>query len=372
MTLERAVLVLLLAALPCPRAFGAPRAYESGGEKFVAETLLKRPDVIWGFDFLPDGRVVFSERSGKMGLYDPKLRTTIELRGLPRVHAEGQGGLLDVKVHPDFARTSWIYFTYSQPVGKEATTTLARGKLVGKDELEVETLLSTTARSSNQVHYGSRIVFNDQGQIFLSVGERGEREQAQKLDNHQGKILRLTADGKPAPDNPFAQRKGALAEVWSYGHRNPQGLTFHPSTGDLWEAEMGPRGGDELNVVKRGANYGWPVVTFGTEYHGPKIGEGSAKNGVEAPVAHWVPSISPSGLAFYTGDAFPKWKGDLFVATLSGMHLRRLKMDGTRVVAQEELLKDLESRFRQVRANPDGGLCASTDDGAILCLRPAK
>lgn len=346
----------------------AALTYEVDGHKFKVETVVKRDDVVWSFDFLPDGRIVFSERRGQMGLFDPKAKKATVLKGVPKVRAEGQGGLLDVKVHPDYVKNGWVYFTFSEPVGEKATTTLARGKIDGAN-LKAETLLTTKAASDAHVHYGSRINFDGKGHVFFTVGDRGERDEAQKLGSHNGALIRLKEDGRVPADNPFVKTKGALPEIYSYGHRSPQGLDRHPDTGELWEAEMGPRGGDELNLIKAGANYGWPAITYGREYGGPAIGE-KAKVGMEQPVAHWVPSISPSGMAFYRGDLFPKWKGALFLGNLSGKHLRKMTVKDGKVSDERPMLEDLDQRFRMVRSGPDGSLWFSTDDGTIARLSP--
>jgi aldose sugar dehydrogenase len=373
----RLALLACLFALPLLPAPGASASedpdapYEAGGHSFRIEALAEREDVVWGFDFLPDGRILFTERGGAMGALDPKSGAVTAIQGVPKVWARGQGGLLDVRVAPGKGRTPRIYFAYSEPVGPEtATTALASATLSGAELTQLRKLFSAHEPNSNTIHFGSRIELDGKGHLFLSVGDRDNRERAQDLAYHQGKILRLNEDGSVPKDNPFARRSGAKPEIWSYGHRSPQGLSRHPVTGELWMAEMGPRGGDELNLVKAGANYGWPVATYGREYSGPVIGV-KEKEGVEPPVAHWVPSISPSGMAIYHGDAFPKWKGSAFLANLSGMHLRRIALGGRKVVAQEEMLKDLSQRFRQVRQGPDGYLYFSTDGGLIARLVPA-
>ncbi len=325
------------------------------------ELILQRDDVIWGFDFFKNGRIVFSERGGKLAVYDPVKKATTVLAGTPLVFAKGQGGMLDVRVHP---KTEEIYFSYSEPVKGGATTALGRaqvrdGKLVG-----FRKLFSAHEPNSNTIHFGSRIEFKD-GLIFLTVGDRDNRHKAQDLSFHNGKVLRLTEDGAPAPGNPFAKKAGAKPEIWSYGHRNPQGLVLDAKTGELWEAEFGPRGGDELNLVKQGLNYGWPVITYGREYYGPKIGEGASKAGMEQPVVHWTPSISPSALTVYRGSRFPEWEGQFFLACLSGTRIQRVKLQNGKAVEQEILLADQAARFRNIRTGPDGYIYFSTDDGKI-------
>ncbi len=329
---------------------------------YKTEVLFTQKDVIWGFDFLPDGKIIFTERGGKLYTHDPKLKTTTLIGGTPVVHAVGQGGLLDVRVHP---KNGFIYLTYSEEAGKnKSTTAVARAKLDGDKLTDFKKIFSADAPSSNDHHYGSRIDFDGKGHIYISVGERGERENVQKLNTHLGKIIRLNEDGSLPQDNPFVSNKKAKPEIWAYGLRNPQGLAMRPGTDELWEAEMGPRGGDEINLILPGKNYGWPVVTYGREYYGPKIGEGTKKPGVEEPISYWVPSISPSAITFYSGDKMPEWKGNIFLALLSGQHIHRVVLDEkNKVIQQEELFKDLDWRFRNVRTGPDGYLYFSTDEG---------
>lgn len=347
------------------------KVYQSEGQKFKIEKLFSGKDVIWGFDFLDSkeaNEIIFSERdSGKLRYLNLKTRASHEIQGVPKVFAESQGGLLDVYYD---AKNQDLYLTYSEPEGKRATTSLFRGKLSSdKKKLTGQRLFQAQAWSTKGLHFGSRVAIDKDGFIFLSVGERNERDEAQKLSNHQGKILRLTKEGKAASDNPFVQTKGALPEIWSYGHRNPQGLAFD-SKGVLWEAEFGPRGGDEVNIVEKGKNYGWPVVTYGKEYWGPSIGV-TSKEGMSQPLFYWVPSISPSGLMLYEGEAFPKFKGNLFLATLSGSHLHRVVFDNAYTVQREEkLLEDLEERFRQVKQDSLGRIYLSTDSGQLLRLSP--
>lgn len=329
---------------------------------YDVETFVTRNDVIWGFDFLKDGNVIFTERGGKLLTYNQKTKKAVEISGAPKVFAEGQGGLLDVRVHPS---NGYIYLTYSQPLGgRKSATTLARTKLVGNKLTEFKNIFQTEA-SENEYHYGSRIEFDGKGHLFITSGERGERPLVQKLDNLFGKMIRLNEDGSIPKDNPYVGDKSARPEVYARGLRSPQGLAMRPGTDELWEAEMGPKGGDELNIVVPKINFGWPVVTYGTEYDGPKIGEGTSKAGMEEPVIYWVPSISPSAMTFYTGDKMPEWKGNIFLALLSGQHLRRLVLDGKKIVKQEELFKNLDWRWRNIRTGPDGYLWYGTDEGKL-------
>lgn len=337
------------------------RFYQSENMKFDVEKIISRDDVIWGLDFFPDGKVIFTERGGKMGLLDPKTKSVTMIKNVPPVHSAGQGGLLDVRVNKD----GTIWFTYSEPVLKDTSTTaLARADLKGDALVNVKKLFTGWKPNSNDHHYGSRIVFDGKGHVFFSMGERGQQEKAQDVTYHQGKILRINEDGSIPKDNPFEGAPGAKGEIWSYGHRNPQGLVMKPGTDELWEAEFGPRGGDEINFIERKKNYGWPIATYGREYYGPKIADGT-KAGTEQPITYWVPSISPSAMTFYTGSAFPGWKDNIFLACLGDQHIRRLQMEGKKVVKQEELLKDLGWRFRNVRTGPDGNLWFSTDEGVL-------
>lgn len=338
--LLHSVLALCLAA-----AVAAPAAPP-------VEILTRRSDVIWGFDFLPDGRIIFTERKGSLAIYDPKTQETVKIPGAPAVWAHGQGGLLDVRVHPDFARTRWIYLTWSQPVEGGAATAMGRGRLEKGKLAGFERLFVSNGGGSKGEHFGSRLEF-DGPSLYLSHGDRGRRKLAQDLTRHNGKILRFTHDGKP----DGAKIEGALPEIWSYGHRNPQGLAVRPGTRELWSAEMGPRGGDELNLVERGSNYGWPEITYGREYYGPKIGP-PAKEGMAQPAAYWVPSISPSALAFHGRDA-------AVLACLSGSQLRRVSLKGKTPAGQAALLKGKGWRFRAARQGPDGLLYFSTDEGLL-------
>lgn len=325
------------------------------------ETLVSKEEVIWGFDFFKDGSIIYTERTGGVFTFDPATKKSTTIKGFPKVYAVGQGGLLDVRVHPT---NGFVYFTYAEPLGKKSTTTLARAKVKGDELVEFKKLFEAQKHSANDYHYGSRIEFDKEGRVFLTVGERGERKMIWELDNHLGKVIRLNADGTVPNDNPYVNDKKAKPEIWAIGIRSPQGLAFKPGTDELWEAEMGPLGGDEINLIKKRANYGWPKVTYGREYYGMRIGV-KEKEGTEQPLVYWVPSISPSAIAFYTGDKIPAWKGNLFIATLSGTHLRRLEIDGFKITKQEELFSDLGYRFRNVRNGPDGYLYISTDEGKL-------
>lgn len=332
----------------------------------------------WSLAFLPDGRMLVSERGGTLRVVDRNGRLSDPLAGVPGVYAKGQGGLLDVVLSPSFAADKRIFFSYAEPVGRGAHTAVASAELnleegAGGGRLDgVRTLFAQNESPSGNNHWGSRLVFGRDGSLFVTLGDRySERDRAQALDSHLGKVVRINTDGGVPRDNPFVGKKGALPEIWSYGHRNVQGAALHPESGVLWTHEHGPQGGDEINIGRAGANYGWPVITYGREYvTGGRIGEGTQRDDVQPPVHYWVPSIAPSGMAFYTGDAFPAWQGNLFVGALRGQ-LVRLVLDGERVVAEERLLESLGSRIRDVRQGPDGRLyLLDESNGRILRLDP--
>jgi len=330
----------------------------------------------WSVAFLPDGRMLITERPGRLRLVgsDGALASR-PVEGLPaNVAEQGQGGLLDVALHPKFAENGWVYLSYAARDASGVGTEVARGKLAGDRLTEVQTLFRMQPKSGGGRHFGSRLVFDRDGYLFITLGDRGEQDRAQRLDDHAGKIVRLHDDGRVPADNPFAQRAGAKPEIWSLGNRNVQGAALHPRTGALWAHEHGPQGGDEVNLIRSGVNYGWPVITYGANYGtGTKIGEGTAKPGMAQPLHYWVPSIAPSGMAFYDGERFPRWKGDLFVGALRDQMLVRLKLDGEKVIKEERMLKGAFGRIRDVRAGPDGLLYLLTDesDGKLIRLEPA-
>jgi glucose/arabinose dehydrogenase len=326
----------------------------------------------WGLAFLPNGDVLVTERGGRLRLVRGGVLQAEPVAGGPEVHARGQGGLLDVALHPRFAENRFVYLTYSKAGPQGSTTALARARWDGTRLTGLQDLLVADAWSRRTQHYGSRIVFDSAGHLFFSVGERNEQTPAQELGHHKGKILRLHDDGRVPRDNPFVGRAGAKPEIFSYGHRNPQGMTLHPVTGALWANEHGARGGDEINVVRAGRNYGWPAITHGVDYSGARISPDTARPGMEQPLLHWTPSIAPSGLAIYAGDRFPRWQGNVFSGALAGEQLRRVVFDGERAVRQETLLRG-RWRIRAVTVGPDGLLYLLTDasNGRLLRLEPA-
>ena len=331
-------------------------------------------DSPWAMAFLPDGRLLLTERPGRMRIVSGDGMLSAPLAGVPEVHAHGQGGLLDVVLSPDFASDRTIVFSFAQPTPSGARTAVARARLdIAALKLDdVEVIFSQNEDPEGDHHWGSRLVFDRSGKLFVTLGDRFHpRDRAQVLNSHLGKIVRIGMDGSVPADNPFVHQAGASPELWSYGHRNVQGAALHPLSGELWAHEHGPQGGDELNRVLAGRNYGWPVITFGREYViGTKIGEGTARADVEAPLKQWTPSIAPSGMAFYTGDVFPQWKANLFVGALKFQMLVRLVLDGNAVIHEERL--ELGRRIRDVRQGPDGHLwLLDESEGRVLRLDPA-
>jgi glucose/arabinose dehydrogenase len=330
----------------------------------------------WSIAFLPDGRMLVTERAGRLRLVsqDFKLDPT-PIEGLPEIIANGQGGLFDVVLHPQHAQNGWIYWAYNAPGAGGWGTALARGKLLGQRMTEVQVLFSMQPKTRSAHHFGGRIVFDAAGMVYLTLGDRGDKDRAQKLNDHAGSVIRLHDDGRVPNDNPFVKRAGALPEKWTLGHRNMQGAAINPQTGELWTHEHGPQGGDEVNVIRPGLNYGWPVVTYGVNYGlGTKIGEGQSKPGMVQPLQVWVPSIAPSGMAFVSGTQFPQWQGSMLVGALRGQMMVRLTLEGDKVLSEERLFQGRPGRIRDVRMGPDGLVYLLTDDpqGALLRLEPAK
>jgi len=333
----------------------------------------------WGLAFLPDGRMLVTERPGRLrvigkdGRLDPA-----PVAGLPRVDPQGQGGLLDVALHPQYTSNGWIYWTYAQRDERGNNgTELARGRLAGAPGAyrmnDVQVLFRMGPKTDRGHHFGARLVWDRDGRLYMTLGDRGEMARAQKLDDHAGKILRLTDAGRPAPGNPFEKTAGAQPEIYSLGNRNVQGAALDPKTGQLWAVEHGPQGGDELNLIRAGANYGWPVITYGVNYvTGTRIGEGVQKSGMAQPVKQWTPSPAVSGMAFYVGERFPRWRGDVLVGALRGQGLIRVRLDGETFIEDEVMLRGHVGRVRDVRVGPDGFVYLLTDqpNGALLRLEP--
>lgn len=345
----------------------------SAQAEFRIVTLAEGLDHPWGLAFLPDGGLLVTERSGRLRLFkDGKLQNS-PIEGTPEVAAKGQGGLLDVALHPDFAENALVYLSYAGAGDGGAGTEVARGRLEGMELKDLEVIFRAQPKTGGTGHYGSRLVFAGDGSLYISLGDRRSfMKEAQNPANHIGSVIRLNDDGSVPRDNPFLGLPGKRPEIFSYGHRNVQGMALHPDTGAVWAHEHGPRGGDEVNLLKPGANYGWPAITYGVDYSGAIISDKTAAPGMEQPVVYWDPSIAPSGMAFYDGHRFPQWQGDLFVGALAHLHLRRLELDGDKVVDQESLLVDFGERIRDVRTGPNGYLYILTDssDGQLLRLEP--
>lgn len=366
------ILLLSLLILVASSSQGAKPTSTEDSARFRIEELARDLDIPWGMAFLSPAKLILTEKHGAVELLDLETGQTTRLAGVPAVEASGQGGMLDVAVPPDYPDTSWIYFTYSKPVQGYGATTLARARLENRGHLDWQDLLVTRSATDADHHYGSRIAFDAAGHVFFTVGDRGERGNGQNLANHAGKVIRLNLDGTVPADNPFVASPGALAEIYSYGHRNPQGLAYDPLKNRLWLIEHGPRGGDEINLIKPGANYGWPVVSHGKEYWGPiPVGEGTEKEGVEPPVKVYDPSIAPGSLLLYSGKAFPAWRGNLLAGALKLQHINRITLDPQgRAMAEERLLGSLGERIRALIEGPEGFLYFSTDSGRIFRMVP--
>jgi glucose/arabinose dehydrogenase len=330
----------------------------------------------WSIAWLPDGRALVTEREGRLRILSREGRLEPQpVAGLPaNIEASGQGGLFDAIPHPRFAENGWVYLSYAGRGEGGAGTELARARLAGNRLENLEVLFRQMPKSRGGRHFGGRIVFDGNGHVFLTLGDRGDQDRAQRPDDHAGSVIRLHDDGRVPKDNPFVGQAGFRPEKYTLGNRNIQGAALHPRTGALWTHEHGPQGGDEVNVIRAGVNYGWPVITYGVNYGlGTKIGEGTAKAGMAQPLHHWVPSIAPSGLAIYAGERFPRWRGDLLVGALRDQMLVRLQLDGEKVVKEERMLKGTLGRIRDVRVGPDGFVYLLTDssDGAVVRLEPA-
>jgi glucose/arabinose dehydrogenase len=370
--MRAAAIVAVLVACLIPHA--AAETFSSARHTFRATTFAAGLAHPWGLAFLPDGRLLVTERPGRLRLVDADGRVDPRpLDGIPPVASTGQGGLLDVALHPDFAKNGWVYLSYAGPGEGGYGTEVLRGRLDGHALRDVQVLFRMRPKSWTSHHFGARLAFDRAGFLYVTLGDRGDLARAQRLDDHAGSVIRLHDDGRVPADNPFAGTPGALPEKFTRGHRNIQGAALHPRTGALWMHEHGPQGGDEINIARAGANYGWPVITHGRNYvTGTKIGEGTAKPGMEQPIHRWTPSIAPSGMAFYAGERFPGWRGNLFVGALAGQMLVRLELDGERVVKEERLLENAVGRIRDVRVGPDGLIYLLTDspEGRIVRLEP--
>jgi glucose/arabinose dehydrogenase len=361
--------------LGLPAAAPEARTVDTEAHRLQVEVVGAGLEHPWGMAFLPDGGILVTERPGRVrlvrdGQVDPR-----PIEGLPDIASSGQGGLLDVALHPEFSDNRWVYFSYSARGDGGIGTEVARARLVDHRLEDLEVLFVMQPKSRGGRHFGSRLVLDGEGYLYITLGDRGDRPRSQDLDDHAGSVIRLHDDGRVPEDNPFTDRADARPGIWSYGHRNIQGADLHPETGALWVHEHGPQGGDELNLVKKGANYGWPVITYGVNYViGTSIGEGTRKPGMEQPLYYWEPtSIAPSGMAFYDGERFPEWRGDILLGALADRMLVRLELDGTEVTHEEHMLKGTLGRIRDVRVGPDGAVYLLTDepDGVVARLTPA-
>lgn len=353
----------------------AGETFTSEKHNFKAEILVDSLSHPWGMDFLPDGRLLITERSGNLLAADLGTLQIRNIEGLPEIHEHGQGGLLDVLVHPDFARNRYIYLSLARGENGRYGTEVIKASLDDDGLSEIETIFIAQPKLKGSRHFGSRLAIDKDGYLFISLGDRGQREQAQQLDSHLGGLIRLNDDGSIPVDNPFVNVAGALPEIYSYGHRNIQGLAIRNSDASLWLHEHGPQGGDELNLPQAGKNYGWPTITFGVNYGlGTKIGEGTHKQGIEQPIYYWAPSIAPSGMVFYEADAFTNWKGSVFIGSLKFSSLVRLEMKGNEVIHEERMLAGEFGRIRDIQIGSDGLVYLLTDekDGKLLRLSPTE
>ncbi len=360
----RILLYLLVFCLP---TFAQKQDIRSAGKEVELEKILEGQGVIWGFEFLPGNQIIYTEREGTIKIFNSQTKKITPVEGVPKYATRGQGGLMDILLDSDFKKNKGIYLTYAVEVDGDHTTRVSSATLDGNKISQVKQLFQAEPATGNAEHFGSRLQIDENRYLFFTIGDRGKRKEAQNLNSHLGKVIRLKTDGSIPNDNPFFGQKGKKPEIWSYGHRNPQGLQYDKSTKTLWLQEHGPRGGDEINIVVKGKNYGWPVATFGKEYWGPKIAD-THKVGTEQPVYQFTPSIAPGGLLLYKGNRFPGWKGSLFSAGLAIPQLNRLYKDGS-VYKEEKLLTALKKRIRHVKEDAEGYIYISTDSGEIYRLK---
>jgi glucose/arabinose dehydrogenase len=341
-----------------------------GPVNLILDTLLTGLDQPWGMAVLPNGNILIAEKTGTMKLWQNGITATVA--GLPNIRNAGQGGLMDIALHPNFAQNNLIYFTATTDTASGYSTALYSANLTSNQLTGVKKLFQSTQVNTSNVHFGSRIVFDKNGKVYVCLGERNETTQSQNLSNHAGKVIRINDDGSIPSDNPFINTTGAIKDIYSYGHRNPQGMVMHPLTGQIWLHEHGPKGGDEINLIQPGANYGWPLASFGINYNGTPVTKDTAVPGTLQPVHYWVPSIAPCGMDFYMSDSIPQWKGRLFIGALVGQHLNIITLSGNKVTKEERLLQGF-ARFRCVKAGWDGYLYFLTESPGLLCrYRPKK
>ena len=371
---KKLIIIFLVFALGLSASYAFTLSKEKKNNSFEVEVIAEGLEYPWGMVFLPNGDLLVTEREGRLRrVSDGKLQDAA-ITGLPdNMYIEGQGGLLDVTIDPEFSDNNLIYLSYAGSGEGGAGTEVAKARLNGDALEDLEVIFKVQPKTQGQNHYGSRLLFDNDGLLYVTLGDRYSfMDEAQNTTNHLGSIVRIKTDGSFPLDNPFFNDLKAKPEIYAYGVRNAQGIALRPSDGVIWYHEHGPRGGDELNILKAGANYGWPAITYGIDYSGAVISEKTDAPGMEQPVVFWDPSIAPSGMDFYTGDKFPEWKGDIFLGALAHRHLRRLKLEGDVVMEQEVLLKDRNERIRAVKTGPDGFLYVLTDsyDGTILRLQP--
>jgi glucose/arabinose dehydrogenase len=347
--------------------------FESERHRFRLTALVEGLDHPWGMAFLPDGGILVTERPGRLRLIRDGARVSEPISGLPsQIEARGQGGLLDVALHPNFEQNRWVYLSYTGRGKNGLGTEVIRGRLHGTTLTDIQIIFRALPKPDGGRHFGSRLLFDPEGFLYITLGDRGDRRRAQDLSDHAGSLIRLRDDGRAPASNPFVNQSGVRPEIYTYGNRNIQGIALQPNSHLIWMHEHGPQGGDEVNIVQAGTNYGWPIITYGIGYDGSKIGEGVARAGMAQPVHYWDPSIAPSGMAFYDGNRFPNWRGDLFVGALKFQLLVRLEVQGQKIVGEERLLTGAIGRIRDVRQGPDGLLYLLTDasDGGLYRLEP--
>ena len=365
--------------ISCISAKNPPLAAQtdSADNSIKIDTVVTGLKVPWGLAFLPNGDMLVTERGGQLRIVQSGKLNPNPIGGVPEVVAKGQGGLLDVFLHPNYASNGWIYLTYSAAAapgesGEGANTAVVRARLKGNQLIDQKVIFKATPNVKGNNHFGSRIAFDKAGYLYVSIGERGQMEEAQNTTNFQGTVIRLHDDGRVPADNPFVGKQGFRPEIYSYGHRNPQGMMFNPKTGDLWAHEHGPQGGDELNLVKKGANYGWPAITYGINYDNSIITKDTVRAGLEQPVLFWRPSIAPCGMTFVSGKLFKGWEGDLLVGSMRFNYIEHLKLDGQKVVSQTKICENI-GRVRDLREGPDGAIYVAVESsGLIVRLSPGN
>ncbi|PRY86240.1 PQQ-dependent sugar dehydrogenase [Mongoliibacter ruber] len=350
-----------------------PFAISTEKMKIKVDTLYTGFDNPWGMTWLPDGRMLVTERKGEILIFEDDKFTGEKVSNMPAIKEVNQAGLLDITLHPDYDNNGWLYMSYAREEGEGEVLVISRAKLNGNALTDLEEIFVCGPEWKGGRHFGNRIVFDNDGYLYFSNGDKGSRPQnAQELDNDHGKIHRINDDGSIPSDNPFVDKEGANASIWTYGNRNPQGMIYDAENDRIWSVEHGPKGGDELNLIKKGKNYGWPEVTYGIDYDGSIISEETQKEGIEDPVTYWVPSIATCGMTMVTSDKYPAWKGNILVAALAGQHIARVEMDGTNYVTEEKLLEDI-GRVRQVSQSPDGYIYAVTEaTGLMIKLIPQE